>query len=122
MAKPKFPKKSNGAKEYSSSIITPPAAPELSVAAEAASAVASGTETAAVETRAVETRVETSKTEPRKAKTAKKPEIVKAETRANLVPINLEDEIRRLAYLFSERRGFEARVRRCDQQALCHGE
>jgi hypothetical protein len=108
MAKPKFPKKSNGAKEYSSSIITPPAAPELSVTAEAASAVASGTETAAVETRAVETRVETRKTEPRKAKTAKKPEIVKAETRANLVPINLEDEIRRLAYLFSERRGFEA--------------
>ena len=48
---------------------------------------------------------ETKKTETRKP--ARKPEIVKTEPRANLVPINLEDEIRRLAYLFSERRGFE---------------
>ena len=40
-------------------------------------------------------------------KVAAKPEIVKTDTRANLVPINLEDEIRRLAYLLSERRGFE---------------
>ena len=40
-------------------------------------------------------------------KDIRKPEIVKTETRANLVPINLEDEIRRLAYLLSERRGFE---------------
>jgi hypothetical protein len=35
-----------------------------------------------------------------------KPEIVKKESRANLVPINLDDEVRRLAYLLSERRGF----------------
>ena len=40
-------------------------------------------------------------------KTTAKPEIVKTELRANLVPINLEDEVRRLAYLMSERRGFE---------------
>lgn len=40
-------------------------------------------------------------------KSTRKPEIVKAESRSNLVPINLEDEIRRLAYLLSERRGFE---------------
>ncbi len=39
-------------------------------------------------------------------KIAAKPEIVKTDGRANLVPINLEDEIRRLAYLMSERRGF----------------
>src|SRR5580692_4433250 len=38
---------------------------------------------------------------------ARKPEIVREETRANLIPINLDDEIRRLAYLLSERRGFE---------------
>jgi Protein of unknown function (DUF2934) len=37
---------------------------------------------------------------------ASKPVIVRAEPRANLVPINLDDEIRRLAYLLSERRGF----------------
>jgi hypothetical protein len=40
-------------------------------------------------------------------KTAAKPEIVKSEARATLLPINLEDEIRRLAYLLAERRGFE---------------
>jgi len=38
----------------------------------------------------------------------RKPEIVKSEGRANLLPINLEEEVRRLAYLFSERRGFES--------------
>jgi hypothetical protein len=40
-------------------------------------------------------------------KSSRKPSIVKSETRPNVVPINLEDEIRRLAYLLSERRGFE---------------
>lgn len=40
-------------------------------------------------------------------KTSRKPTIVKSEARPNVVPINLEDEIRRLAYLLSERRGFE---------------
>ena len=49
--------------------------------------------------------VETPNTATRKI--TRKPEIVKTEPRANLVPINLEDEIRRLAYLLSERRGFE---------------
>ena len=39
-------------------------------------------------------------------KTTRKPEIVRSEARPNLVPINLDDEIRRLAYLYSERRGF----------------
>jgi len=36
-----------------------------------------------------------------------KPTIVKTESRPNLVPINLDEEIRRLAYLLSERRGFQ---------------
>jgi len=40
-------------------------------------------------------------------RTAAKPEIVKSDARATLFPINLEDEIRRLAYLLSERRGFQ---------------
>jgi len=40
-------------------------------------------------------------------KSSRKPIIVKSETRPNVVPINLEDEIRRLAYLLAERRGFE---------------
>ena len=40
-------------------------------------------------------------------KSARRPLVVRSEPRANLVPINLDDEIRRLAYLLSERRGFE---------------
>jgi hypothetical protein len=45
---------------------------------------------------------------PEFTKTTRKPEIVKSEGRANLLHINLEEEVRRLAFLFSERRGFEA--------------
>ncbi len=41
------------------------------------------------------------------AKSIRKPSIVKSDVRPNVVPINLEDEIRRLAYLLAERRGFE---------------
>jgi len=37
----------------------------------------------------------------------RRPEVVKTEPRANLVPINFEDEIRRAAYLLAEQRGFE---------------
>lgn len=36
----------------------------------------------------------------------RRPSIVKND-RSNVLPINLDDEIRRLAYLLSERRGFE---------------
>ena len=39
-------------------------------------------------------------TEPRRL------EIVKPDSRTNVVPINLDDEIRKLAYEFSARRGF----------------
>jgi len=52
----------------------------------------------AVEAEAVQTAVR---------RTMKRPEIVKSDSRATVVPINLEDEIRRLAYLYSERRGFQ---------------
>jgi hypothetical protein len=40
-------------------------------------------------------------------KITRRPEIVRSEPRANLVPISIEEEIRALAYLMSERRGFE---------------
>ena len=36
-----------------------------------------------------------------------KPEIVRNDAARQLVPINLDEEIRRFAYLLSERRGFE---------------
>ena len=51
------------------------------------------------------TETATTKAEPKRV--TAKPSIVRTEARANLVPINLDDEIRRLAYLLSERRGFE---------------
>jgi hypothetical protein len=46
-------------------------------------------------------------TKPKNGRNTRKPEIVRTDSRANLVPINLDDEIRSLAYLLSERRGFE---------------
>jgi hypothetical protein len=93
MAKPKLPKKNtnNALKETvpAANIATP----------------LSGADAGAIEAVAASPATETRKTATRT--TARKPEIVKTEPRANLVPINLEDEIRRLAYLLSERRGFE---------------
>lgn len=80
MARPRVPKKTNGEAGVQ------PAQP------------ASTTFTAAETTTA-------SNSEP--TNTSRKPSIVKSDARANLVPINLEDEVRRLAYLLSERRGFE---------------
>lgn len=38
---------------------------------------------------------------------SRRPTIVKTDTRASVVPINVDEEVRRLAYLLSERRGFE---------------
>lgn len=68
-------------------------------------AVVAPVQTAAATLPPVETTVTETKPEP--AKTTPKPSIVRNEGRANLVPINVDEEIRRLAYLLSERRGFE---------------
>lgn len=79
MAKPRGPKKSNG-------------------------------ETGATPVEARSVLVENSATEPitgEAKKVSRRPSIVKSDSRANVLPINLDDEIRRLAYLMSERRGFE---------------
>jgi hypothetical protein len=40
-------------------------------------------------------------------KNSKKTSVVRTDARATLVPVNLDEEIRRLAYMLSERRGFE---------------
>lgn len=98
MAKPKNPKKSQEAREkFASAIPTSEASGMLAETASdsVAAAPVSMSEAATSEPQ---------KLSPRKS--TKKPEIVKTESRSNLVPINLEDEIRQLAYLFSERRGF----------------
>jgi hypothetical protein len=82
MAKPRFPKKTNG------EVGVPPV--------ETASANLTTAEKTAPEI-----------TQPEPKKSSRKPTIVKTESRASIVPINLDEEIRRLAYLMSERRGFE---------------
>jgi hypothetical protein len=83
MAKSKFPKKTNG---------------EVSIPLVEA--------TSAAPTTVEKNASEINQPEPRKP--ARKPAIVRtAEPRANIVPINLDEEIRRLAYLMSERRGFQ---------------
>ena len=46
-------------------------------------------------------------TQPESKTSSRRPTIVKTDTRASVVPINVDEEIRRLAYLMSERRGFE---------------
>lgn len=89
MAKPRVPKKTSN----DTSVTPAPAAAANGILA--AESNGNGGATNGGATKAV-----------RKKITAK-PEIVRSEPRANLLPINLEDEIRRLAYLLAERRGFE---------------
>jgi len=89
MARPKSPKKNGSLQETPGSR---PTTPEVGVApAEAGSVVLAS--------------AENTKTEVKK--TTRKPEILKTQLRASLVPVDLDGEIRSLAYLISERRGFE---------------
>jgi Protein of unknown function (DUF2934) len=104
MAKPRAPKKNVGGQEIVSAAITPTPVPTQS----AASATAPVPPTQASKPETLQT--EQKKTEARKAEPKRvngKPEIFKTESRSNLVPINMDEEIRRLAYLLAERRGFE---------------
>jgi Protein of unknown function (DUF2934) len=105
MAKSKLPKKNNTVKEPVSlpNSTVPPSDSKLGPPSAMTSAMATAPVTEPVKAERVKT--ESVKTEPKKA--TRKPEIVRSEPRANLVPINLEEEIRRFAYLLSERRGFE---------------
>ena len=93
MAKPKSPKKANSTREILSP--TSVAIPASEAGLTAAEAVAATPE---VEANAIK------KTATKKA--APKPELVRTDSRATVVPINLDEEIRRFAYLLSERRGF----------------
>jgi hypothetical protein len=98
MAKPRLPKKNNG-------VNVPAPANNSVVSSDPTFASPQAVATPVVQSQKSESqKAETKKTETRKTA---RPEIVKTEPRANLVPINLEDEIRRLAYLLSERRGFQ---------------
>ena len=84
MPKPKAPKKTTGAGSLAASTAT---ANRTSAPSTPAGVIAASNSTAEV-------------------RKAGKPEIVRSEARPNLIPINVDDEIRRLAYLYSERRGF----------------
>ncbi len=95
MAKPKVPKNSSDAKGPISSTNGLPSLSDIR----------SDTSVGLAEVPPASAVAESKKTETRKL--TRKPEIVKTEVRANLVPINVEDEIRRFAYLLAERRGFE---------------
>jgi hypothetical protein len=120
MAKAKVPKKSVGVNSPAPPASTPPVSSDPLVAPVAAAPGGSAIEPEKTEVmkaepfQSVSAKPELTKTPGPSAtktesrKTAGRPEIVKSETRANLVPINVEEEIRRLAYIFSERRGFEA--------------
>jgi len=91
MAKPRLPKKNTVNETAQPNTQSSPVSPVSSTAAAAAAP-------------ALAPELETNKVEARR--TTRKPEIIKTDGRATLIPINLEDEIRRLAYLYSERRGF----------------
>ena len=91
MARSKFPKHSTDVKPAAATTSAVPSSSHNSVEIAEAPLAATVTETRKTETN----------------RPARKPEILKTEARSNIVPINLEDEIRRLAYLLSERRGFE---------------
>lgn len=95
MAKTKNPKRTNGMQEKGGQeVVSAPTTPSPitnPIVATAAPAAENRT-------------LEAPKPASRKAR---KPELVKTESRSNLLPINMDDEIRNLAYLLSERRGFE---------------
>ncbi len=98
MAKPRLPKKNSG-------VNVPAPANNPVVSSDTAFASPQAVATPVVQSQNSESqKAEAKKTETKKTA---RPEIVKTEPRANLVPINLEEEIRRLAYLLSERRGFQ---------------
>ena len=96
MAKPRAPKKNANGNVNGADALVPPATP-----VETASGRASD------ETKSLTPAESMPETKPPVRKSTRKPELVKSDSRSNLFPINVEDEIRRLAYLLSERRGFE---------------
>jgi hypothetical protein len=104
MPRTKSPK-TNGVKEAASSpVIQQNAAP-------AAGTQVADTQAKEVKATPVAQAEPVTKAEAKKPKVAgsvaPKLETLRSEPRNNLVPINLEEEIRRLAYLYSERRGFK---------------
>jgi len=99
MAKPRIPKKTNGAAAATQAEVTPAEVTPIDTVA------ASGIMPAEPKLR---TRRSAGKPEPSAASTLTSSTKGNGDTQtaSKLVPINVEDEIRQLAYLLSERRGF----------------
>ena len=95
MPRPKNPKKNGAAQLVPSASAEPVIIP------------ANGSVNAAPDSSPAASETRTTEMKAALPRTVRKPEILKSESRSNLLPINLDDEIRRLAYLLSERRGFE---------------
>jgi hypothetical protein len=102
MARPKNPKKSDAVNPAATSTTSPAGNTAVNETAPVKAA-----EPTTVQAVAAKQEPTTSRNGDARKPEIGKPEIVRKETRANLIPINLDDEIRRLAYLLSERRGFE---------------
>jgi hypothetical protein len=112
MARPKSPNTNPNTKKTTElkPAVTATSPPQSSFTNGSATAAAPAME-ASIETRAATIKATTKDETPIRTATrkiARKPELVKTEARANLVPISLEEEIRQLAYLFAERRGFQS--------------
>jgi hypothetical protein len=91
MARPKSPKKNTDVDQSVSFSTEPAICNPTESTVEVMAAAASATEVVKART----------------GRAIRKPESARTESRATMVPINLNDEIRCLAYLLSERRGFE---------------
>jgi Protein of unknown function (DUF2934) len=110
MPKPKNPKKTNGIEVPAVHNVVPSKVETGIAATTAAAAAAPAPLERNIDTPTKNTQtkdLQTTDIQAAASRITRKPEILKAESRSNLVPINLEDEIRRLAYLLSERRGFQ---------------
>lgn len=99
MPRTKSPK-TNGVKEAAPSPVSQPSSPQVAANTPVASTPVNQVKATPVAQAAPVTKAEAKKPQ------APKLEAVRSEARNNVVPINLEEEIRRLAYLYSERRGF----------------
>ncbi len=108
MTKPRIPKKTTNPAPTVSTTTSPANSPVTSSANSPAPANGSAAAAAPARESSASPAQAPAAKKTAARKTAPQAQTAKAEPRANLLPINLDDEIRQLAYLLSERRGFES--------------
>lgn len=104
MPRTKSPK-TNGVKEAAPSPVSQPTGVQVAATTPVPSTPVNEVKATTVAQAEPVTKAEAKKPQAPKS-AAPKLEALRSESRNNVVPINLEEEIRRLAYLYSERRGF----------------